>query len=105
MSDVCGRCWEVALGDRRSSPSHLGRRRDMGQLGESIDIPINTGEPSSLALPTGEGHEPSMDMQLPMRSQSPCPLIVRQVASHTASSGCSLPASRSSRAPVRKGQR
>ena len=68
-------------------------------------LPINTGEQSSLALPTGEGHEPSMDMQLPMRAQSPCPLIVRQVSSHAASSGCSLPASRSPRAPVREGQR
>ena len=87
MSDIFGRCWEVALGDDRRSPSHLGRRRDTGQPGESIDIPINTGERSSLALPTGEGHEPIMDMQLPMRAQSPCPLIVRQVLSHAASSG------------------
>jgi hypothetical protein len=66
--NVCGRCWEVALGDGRRSPYHLGRRRDTGQPGESIDIPINTGEQSSLALPTGEDHESLMDMQLPMRS-------------------------------------
>jgi hypothetical protein len=105
VSDIFGRCWEVALGDGRSSPYHLGRRRDTGQPGETIAIPINTGEQSYLALPTGEGHEPIMDMQLPMRSQSPCPLIVRQVLSHAASSGCSLPASRSPRAPVREGQR
>jgi hypothetical protein len=105
VSDVCGRCGEVALGDGRRSPYHLGRRRDTGQPGETIAIPINTGEQSSLALPPGEGHEPIMDMQLPMRAQSPCPLIVRQVSSHAVSSGCSLPASRSPRAPVREGQR
>src|SRR5215813_5849481 len=92
---ACGRCWEVALGDRRRSRSHLGRRRDTGQPGETIDIPINTGEQSSLALPTGEGNESIMEMQLPMRAQSPCPLIVRQVSSHAASSGCLLSASRS----------
>jgi hypothetical protein len=48
---------------------------------------------------------PSWKCSFPMRSQSPCPLIVRQVLSHAASSGCSLPASRSPRAPVREGQR
>jgi hypothetical protein len=32
------------------------------------------------------------------------PLIVRQVSSHAASAGCSLPASRSPRSPVREGQ-
>jgi hypothetical protein len=40
----------------------------------------------------------------PGMQQEP-PLIVRQVSSHTASSGCSRPASRSPRAPVREGQR
>jgi len=40
----------------------------------------------------------------PGMQQEP-PLIVRQVSSHAASSGCSLPASRSPRAPVREGQR
>ena len=48
---------------------------------------------------------PSWQCSSPMRAQSPCPLIVRQVSSHAASSGCSLPASRSPRAPVREGQR
>jgi hypothetical protein len=71
VSDVCGRCWEVALGDGRRSPYHLGRRRDTGPPGETIDIPINTGEQSSLALPTGEGHEPSMDRQLPHAFSEP----------------------------------
>jgi hypothetical protein len=41
----------------------------------------------------------------PMRSQSPCPLIVRQVSSLAASAGCSRPGRRASRAPVREGQR
>jgi hypothetical protein len=71
MSDVCGRCWEVALGDRRRSPYHLGRRCDPGQPGETIAIPINTGKQASLALPTGEGHAPSMDMQLPQACSAP----------------------------------
>ena len=71
MSDVCGRCWEVALGDRRSSPYHLGRRCDPGQPGETIVIPINTGKQSSLALPTGEGHEPIMEIQLPHACSEP----------------------------------
>ena len=48
---------------------------------------------------------PSWKCSSPMRSQSPCPLIVRQVSSHAISSGCALPASRSPRAPVREGQR
>jgi len=48
---------------------------------------------------------PSWPCSSPMRAQSPCPLIVRQVLSHAASSGCSLPASRSPRALVREGQR
>jgi hypothetical protein len=48
---------------------------------------------------------PSWKVSSPMRSQSPCPLILRQVSSHAASAGCSLPASRSPRAPVREGQR
>jgi transposase-like protein len=38
-------------------------------------------------------------------SQSPCPLSVRQVSSHAAASGCSRPARRSPRAPVREGPR
>jgi hypothetical protein len=41
----------------------------------------------------------------PMRTQSPWPLIVRQVSSPAASSGCSRPARRSPRAPVREGPR
>src|SRR5262252_960490 len=40
-----------------------------------------------------------------MRAQPPRPFIVRQVSSHAASSGCSLPGSRSPRSPVREGQR
>src|SRR5262245_29844008 len=36
------------------------RMRDL-----AIAIPINTGEQSSLALPTSEGHAPIMDTQLP----------------------------------------
>jgi hypothetical protein len=44
---------------------------DPGQPGETIAIPINTGEQSYLALPTGEGHEPSMDMQLPHAFSEP----------------------------------
>jgi hypothetical protein len=48
---------------------------------------------------------PSWTCSSPMRAQRPCPLIVRQVSSHAISSGCSLPASRSPRAPVREGQR
>ena len=71
MSDVFGRCWEVALGDRRSSPYHLGRRRDTGQPGETIAIPIKTGEQLYLELPTGEGHEPIMEMQLPHTFSDP----------------------------------
>jgi len=71
VSDVVGQCWEVALGDGRRSPYHLGRRRDTGQPGETIDIPINTGEQSSLALPTGEGHEPIMDIQLSHACSAP----------------------------------
>jgi hypothetical protein len=66
-----GDAGEVALGEGRRSPYHLGRRRDTGQPGETIDIPINTGEQSSLALPKGEGHEPSMDMQLPHACSEP----------------------------------
>ena len=65
MSDIVGRCWEITLGDGRSSPYHLGRRRDTGQPGETIDIPIKTGEQSYLAFTTGEGHEPIIEMQLP----------------------------------------
>jgi len=63
------------------------------------------GEQSYLALPTGEAMRPSWKCSSPMRAQSPCPLIVRQVLSHAASSGCSRPASRSPRVPVREGQR
>jgi hypothetical protein len=48
---------------------------------------------------------PSWTCSAPMRAQSPCPLIVREVSSPAASSGCSLPASRSPRALVREGQR
>jgi hypothetical protein len=48
---------------------------------------------------------PSWQCSSPMRAQRPCSLIVRQVSSHAVSSGCSLPASRSPRAPVREGQR
>ena len=48
---------------------------------------------------------PSWTCRSPMRAQRPCPLIVRQVSSHAASSGCLLSASRSPRAPVREGQR
>jgi hypothetical protein len=70
-SSVVGRCWEVALGDGRRSPYHLGRRRDTGQPGETIAIPIKPGEQSSLALPTGEGHAPSMDMQRPHACSEP----------------------------------
>ena len=71
MSDVGGRCWEVALGDRRSSPYHLGRRCDPGQPGETIAIPSKTGEQSSLTLPPGEDNEPIMDMQLPHACSAP----------------------------------
>jgi hypothetical protein len=66
VSDVFGRCWEVALGDGRSSHSHLGRRRDTGQPGETIEISMKTGEQSYLALPTGESNEPIIEMQLPL---------------------------------------
>jgi hypothetical protein len=48
---------------------------------------------------------PSWKCSSLMRSQSPCPLIVRQVSSHAASSGCLLSASHSPHAPVREGQR
>jgi len=48
---------------------------------------------------------PSWPCSSPMRAQSPWPLIVRQVLSHAASSGCALPARRSPRALVREGQR
>jgi hypothetical protein len=48
---------------------------------------------------------PSWTCSSPMRSQSPCSLIVRQVSSHAASSDCLLSACRSPRAPVREGQR
>jgi hypothetical protein len=65
------RCWEVALGDGRRSPYHLGRRRDTGQPGETIAIPIKPGEQSSLALPTGESHAPIMDMQRPHACSEP----------------------------------
>src|SRR5262245_51648238 len=71
MSDVCGRCLEVALGEGRRSPYHLGRRRDTGQPGETIAIPIKPGEQSSLALPPGEGHAPIMDMPLPHACSEP----------------------------------
>src|SRR5215813_4017471 len=71
VSDVVGRCWEAALGDGRRSPSHLGRRRNTGQPEETIAIPIKPGEQSSLALPTGKGKEPSMDMQLPHACSEP----------------------------------
>jgi hypothetical protein len=40
-----------------------------------------------------------------MRGQTPRPLIVRQVSSPAASSGCSRPGRRAPRAPVREGQR
>jgi hypothetical protein len=40
-----------------------------------------------------------------MRGQTQRPLIVRQVSSPAASSGCSLPGRRSPRSPVREGQR
>src|SRR5215475_2712845 len=66
MSDIVGRCWEVALGDRRSSPYHLGRRRDTGQPGETIEIPIKTGEQPYLTLPAGEGNGPIIEIQLPL---------------------------------------
>jgi len=49
VSDVVGRCGEVALGEGRHSPAYLGRRRDPGQPGETIAIPIKTGEQLSLA--------------------------------------------------------
>ena len=48
---------------------------------------------------------PSWPCSSPMRAQSPCPLIVRQVLSHAASSGCARPARRSPRPPVWAGQR
>jgi len=85
VSDIVGRCWEIALGAGRSSPYHLGRRRDTGQPGETIDIPINTGEQSYLAFTTGEGHEPIIEMQLPhvfsepMSSQCETGLVSRRL--------------------------
>src|SRR5262249_46958440 len=58
---------------------------DTGPPGETIDIPINTGEQSSLALPTGEGHESIMDMQLshafsePLSSHCETGLVSRRI--------------------------
>jgi hypothetical protein len=89
----------------QSSPSHLGRHRDPGQPGETIAIPIKTGEQSSLALPTGEGHAPIMAMQLPHACSAPMSSHCETGLVSRPSSGCSLPASRSPRAPVREGQR
>ena len=81
---------------------------DPGQPGETIAIPINTGEQSYLALPTGEGHEPSMDMQLPhafsepMASHCETGLVSRGLRGLLAAfAGFSQPGRRASRAPVR----
>jgi hypothetical protein len=71
VSDVVGRCWEIALGKGRRRPYHLGRCRDTGQPGETITIPTKPGEQSSLALPTGESHAPIMDMPLLHASSEP----------------------------------
>ena len=63
--------FQLILARMRRSPYPLGRRRDTGQPGETIAIPINTGKQSSLALPTGEGHDPIMAMQLPHAFSEP----------------------------------
>jgi hypothetical protein len=85
--------WRSRYGQRACLVSHTASRACDRRLAPwRVPRPASVPHSSPLAWCT-------------MRGQTPRPLIVRQVSSPVASSGCSHPGRRAPRAPVREGQR
>jgi len=82
VSDVVGRCWEVALGDGRvAPPTSAGVATRVSQERRSLS---RSKLASSRLWRSRQARamRPSWQCSSPMRAQRPCPLIVRQVSSH-----------------------